>query len=157
MVYSMLILWILNDHLLKAQFGNVWTGKLSDIAGLVVFPLFMLASYQVIARLLGQWRPQDRAVLWKSIFSTGFIFSAVNLSERWSALFETLVGYLQWPIRATWSLLSGVDSLGYTAVKHTQDPTDLLTLPALCVAAFIGCRYTEPRPLPQRDPNEQGE
>ena len=105
MVYSMLILWILNDHLLKAQFGNVWTGKLSDIAGLVVFPLFMLASYQVIARLLGQWRPQDRAVLWTSIFSTGFIFSAVNLSERWSALFETLIGYLQWPIRATWSLL----------------------------------------------------
>ncbi len=38
-----LLLLLLNDFVLKAQFGNVLTGKLSDFAGLFVFPLFWAA------------------------------------------------------------------------------------------------------------------
>lgn len=38
-----LFLLLLNDFYLKAQFGNFITGKLSDFAGLFVFPLFFSA------------------------------------------------------------------------------------------------------------------
>lgn len=35
-----LLLLLLNDFYLKANFGNAFTGKLSDVAGLFIFPLF---------------------------------------------------------------------------------------------------------------------
>ena len=38
-----LVLLLLNDFYLKAEYGNWLTGKLSDIAGLFVFPLFLTA------------------------------------------------------------------------------------------------------------------
>jgi len=34
-------LLLLNDHVLKATYGNWFTGKLSDVAGLLIFPLFL--------------------------------------------------------------------------------------------------------------------
>lgn len=34
------VLLILNDFYLKATFGNIITGKLSDLAGLFAFPFF---------------------------------------------------------------------------------------------------------------------
>lgn len=40
-----LLLLLLNDFYLKAQFGNFLTGKLSDFAGLFVFPLFWSAVF----------------------------------------------------------------------------------------------------------------
>jgi hypothetical protein len=36
-----LVLLALNDHVFKGLYGNVVTGKLSDVAGLVVLPLFL--------------------------------------------------------------------------------------------------------------------
>ncbi len=36
---------LLNDFYLKSAFGNFFTGKLSDFAGLLVFPLFMAAVF----------------------------------------------------------------------------------------------------------------
>jgi hypothetical protein len=36
---------ILNDHYLKYQYGNWLTGKLSDLAGLVVLPVFLTALF----------------------------------------------------------------------------------------------------------------
>ncbi|WP_367390060.1 hypothetical protein [Lewinella sp. LCG006] len=47
---SGLILLLLNDHFLKAQFGNWFTGKLSDFAGLLIFPLFLRFVFPVSAR-----------------------------------------------------------------------------------------------------------
>ncbi len=36
-----LLLLLLNDHVLKAAYGNVLTGKLSDFAGVLILPLFL--------------------------------------------------------------------------------------------------------------------
>ena len=40
-----LIILLLNDHYLKAEFGNWWTGKLSDFAGVLLLPLFWKAVF----------------------------------------------------------------------------------------------------------------
>ncbi|MBX3291063.1 MAG: hypothetical protein KF855_17270 [Acidobacteria bacterium] len=67
-----LFLLILNDLVLKAQFGNFITGKLSDFAGLFIFPFFIavfLPSYRrsiyIFTALL--------FVFWKSPFSQPLI------------------------------------------------------------------------------------
>ncbi|NDV58786.1 hypothetical protein, partial [Bacteroides sp. 519] len=40
---SGLFMLMLNDFCLKQEFGNFLTGKLSDFAGLLIFPMFMAA------------------------------------------------------------------------------------------------------------------
>ena len=37
---------LLNDHMLKEQHGNWWTGKLSDVAGMVLFPVLLVAVFE---------------------------------------------------------------------------------------------------------------
>lgn len=67
-----LCLLLLNDFIFKQQFHNELTGKLSDFAGLFIFPLFWSAlfprlktsSYVVTAILF---------LFWKSIYSQPFI------------------------------------------------------------------------------------
>jgi len=39
LVLASLGLWALNDHVLKEAFSSWWTGKLSDVTSLIVFPL----------------------------------------------------------------------------------------------------------------------
>ena len=73
-----LILLAVNDHVLKAAYENWFTGKLSDIAGLVVLPIFIAFLAPRLERwaalLSGVW-----FVFWKSPFSSGLIY-LVNLN-----------------------------------------------------------------------------
>lgn len=64
---------LLNDHWLKAAFGNWYTGKLSDFAGILIFPLFL--------QFLFRFRRSEWAIvltvvgfsLWKSPLADTFI------------------------------------------------------------------------------------
>jgi hypothetical protein len=67
-----LFLLLLNDFVLKAHFGNWFTGKLSDFAGLFIFPIFFTALFPrqkkaifVLTAIL--------FALWKSSLSQPFI------------------------------------------------------------------------------------
>lgn len=42
-----LAILILNDHLLKEVFGNWWTGKLSDFAGVLILPMFLQYLFSI--------------------------------------------------------------------------------------------------------------
>ena len=77
---GMLALWIVNDHLFKEMFGNAITGKLSDVAGLVVFPLFLLAAYEWIQFFRKRSAKQRASWLIFSLVFTGAFFTALNLS-----------------------------------------------------------------------------
>jgi hypothetical protein len=44
---------ILNDHVLKQRYPGWVTGKLSDVAGMVFFPLLLLAFIDMGRRLVG--------------------------------------------------------------------------------------------------------
>lgn len=54
-----LVLLIVNDHFWKASYSNVLTGKLSDLAGLVLLPLCLVYVFP---------RLQESAVLWSALF-----------------------------------------------------------------------------------------
>lgn len=45
-----LVVLLLNDHYFKTQFNNWFTGKLSDFAGLLIFPLFLKFLFSVTSR-----------------------------------------------------------------------------------------------------------
>ena len=73
-----LFLLVLNDFVLKEAFGNLLTGKLSDFAGMFIFPLFWLALFpkrkKLIFILSGLF-----FIWWKSPLSQGVI-------EAWNGL-----------------------------------------------------------------------
>jgi hypothetical protein len=124
----------LNDWYLKSAAPSALTGKLSDVAGLVFFPLLLTALWDVA--LLGLFRlglkvdfTLRRRKLAMAVLGTLALFSALKLSPDAAELFESLLGSAR--IRA----------------QVVSDPTDLWALPALLVAVWLGLREIRRLPL----------
>ncbi len=106
-----LVVLVLNDHVLKGAelLPAIVTGKLSDVAGLLVAPLLLAAITGVRSR--AGWRAAHLAV--------GAVFTAIQLSpaaaDGWAALMAA-IGF-PWVI--------------------TSDPTDLAALPMLLVSERV--------------------
>ena len=105
-----LALLVLNDHVLKAQFGTWWTGKLSDIAGLVFAPALVAVALAAVAP-----HARARAVAATSLATTGVAFIAVKASAVGAGAASALLSH----------------AVGPSLVR--ADTTDLVTLPALAI------------------------
>ncbi len=133
----------LNDHLLKALYPGWWTGKLSDLAGLFYFPLFLTAAGRLVwasARRLVRADTQlrvtrlQRSHLIAACVGTALVFAAINTSA------DAMAG---------WNRLL---SLGFPS-RGTVDPTDLLALPMIVASYAWGLRFVArqgPQPPPTR-------
>ncbi|WP_051366867.1 hypothetical protein [Hamadaea tsunoensis] len=75
-------LLILNDHVLKARFPGPVTGKLSDVAGLIVAPALLAAVFRLAAG--------------PSVLVVGTLFTIVKIS-----------GYAAGTVAAVWSAFAG--------------------------------------------------
>jgi len=106
---------VVNDWLLKPRFGpSLLTGKLSDIAGLIFAPVVLSAAIGLVLR-----KPLTPRRLYLCTAATGLGFAAVKLSA-------TAAG---WMVAAL--------SVWRPASVYL-DRTDLLCLPALLIALWIG-------------------
>ncbi|MEV6515260.1 hypothetical protein AB0M37_05670 [Micromonospora chalcea] len=108
-----LIVLVLNDHVFKAAFPGVVTGKLSDVAGLVLAPPLV-----AVLVTLAVPRFRQRSVAGLALALVGVGFAVVKLDEQAAAAASQM-----------WSVVSGPSLI-------RADPTDLLTLPALALAAW---------------------
>ncbi|MGI9603088.1 MAG: hypothetical protein ACR2QE_14470 [Acidimicrobiales bacterium] len=107
LVIALVVAWALNDHVLKATFGGPVTGKVSDVAGLVVFPL-----------LVGTLWPGARPWVVGTAVTVTF-YTVINLSQWASDLTAAGLG-----------VLVGPSSL-------TADHSDLLVLPSVLAVSVI--------------------
>jgi hypothetical protein len=135
-----LALLILNDQLLKAAWPGVVTGKLSDLAGLIVAPLALQAAWEVGQWITGRWHGPKKSVLAVAIVAVGVAFAAVQVWEPASNAYEWALGAAQWPFRALAGFLSGRPTPGADPVVATADAEDLLALPALAITWRVGGR-----------------
>lgn len=115
---------ILNDHLLKTSFGNILTGKISDVCGLFVFPLFLCTLYEVLLR-----RPLSRTVFYSNLIITNLIFIGLNTSEAFVQIYLLIT-----------------DSIGIPSMV-TMDWTDLLILPINFLILIYIDPWLRARPL----------
>ena len=129
---------VLNDHWAKYAFPGVVTGKLSDVAGMIFFPLLLQALVELVDRRK-PFRPQ-RSVLVGSAVATALVFGATNLSATAAEAYRVGLGALQWPFRAGLAVLSGAAVPELARVHLTQDPTDVITVPFVLVAVAVGWR-----------------
>ncbi|MEZ4320391.1 MAG: hypothetical protein R3F61_23120 [Myxococcota bacterium] len=139
-------LLVLNDHWGKHAFPGLVTGKLSDVAGMVFFPL-MLQAFVELADRREPFRP-SRTVLVTCAVLTGAVFAATNLFPVAADAYRVGLGAIQWPFRAVLAALSGAPAPGLAPVHLTMDPTDALTAPFVAVAVAVGWARTRPRSPP---------
>jgi hypothetical protein len=136
-----LLVLALNDHVLKGRglLPTVLTGKLSDLAGLVFFPLLLTALADCVA--LGVSRATKRPL----------DFSL----RRWKVLLAlTVTAALFVPLKVPHALFAHytqayVDALGRLGFPSavTRDPTDLFALVMLAAAWHLGMNEIRRVPL----------
>ncbi|NUT35152.1 MAG: hypothetical protein HOV79_19020 [Hamadaea sp.] len=115
---------LLNDHVLKAAHPGWVTGKLSDVAGLLV-------AAPLVALVLSAAGRGFRATAGVAVALTGTLFTLVKIS-----------GYAAGVASAAWTAVAGTS-------RVLADPTDLLALPALLLAYHVGMRASR-APAPGR-------
>lgn len=137
-VLASIALLVLNDHVLKSAVPGLLTGKISDIAGLLFFPLVIQAMHEMGSAAIGHsWGPSPK-ILKMSIAMAGIGFAAVKLVPVATELFAAALGATQW---LSGSLL-GLQGAAAHQVQVAQDVTDLIALPILGVTYLIGARRT---------------
>ncbi|MBL8950572.1 MAG: hypothetical protein JNK82_07345 [Myxococcaceae bacterium] len=128
----------LNDHLFKALWPGTVTGKLSDVAGLLVFPLLLQALWE-----LGGWRSGRRVapslnVLAVCVLVTAVVFTLAKVWPPGSHAYRVAFGVARWPLDAALATLSGRGLPPLSRVSLTPDATDLVALPAAALALWVG-------------------
>lgn len=131
---------VLNDHWWKEAFASAWTGKVSDFAGMLFFPLFLQAGLEVASSLARRPFRPSRRVLVGAALLTGLVFGLVQVWTPMTIVYAEGLGMLQWPFRAAGALATGEALPGVLPVRVTPDPTDLIALPALLGAVAAGWR-----------------
>lgn len=132
-----LAVWGLNDHVLKARYGNWLTGKLSDFAGLLVFPLLLLTLLELGLWATGKRRKANLREWLAVLLVAGLGFTAAKCTTWGDVAYSVWVGLLHDPLatlRAPFEVAA--------RVQHTQDPTDAIALPMLMAAWWFGKRST---------------
>lgn len=133
-----MLLWWWNDAFGKPEYPGLVTGKLSDVAALIVFPLFVWSLIGGALRVAPRrWRPtrsRQRLVLDAVLLLTGSLFAAINLSPGLGAFYvrawQSFYDWVQLALPGRAALLA----------THTVDPSDLLSLPSLLMARWLGRR-----------------
>lgn len=128
------LLW-LNDHVLKAAYPCWLTGKLSDFAGLMMFPLLLVSLLELAsAAVRVRFRAHARAVGVAALL-TGLVFSSIKLHTGAADAYRAFFG---WRWQTERALLGRRPAI--IQVQHAMDASDLIALPALLVPITLARR-----------------
>lgn len=125
-----------NDHVLKGSglLPGVVTGKLSDFAGLLFFPLLLVTLYDLALAVVNAALRRQAVLaspttmqLVVACLATGAFFSAVQIHPSVADLYARATAFLSF-----WS--------DAPTAQVTMDPSDLAALPMIIVAFFLGQR-----------------
>lgn len=131
-------LLLLNDHVLKAAWPGAVTGKLSDLAGLAFFPILLLSAGELVRAFGRRWRRPTVRALVIAIAVTTAGFTLIKTVPSAAVGSGWMLGLAQWllslPIRA----ILGVPLPPVAPAMVVADPTDLVALPGLTLAIWVG-------------------
>lgn len=140
---SALALLLVNDHVLKGAWPGPLTGKLSDVAGLVLTPLVLGAAWELASWSRRRRFGPSRSVAALSVAAVGIGFAAAKTLEPAAYLYRAAMGLLQWPFAAVASLIGSGSVPEPGLVVFVRDPSDLIALPVLAVPLVIGQRRVD--------------
>ncbi|HEU4404979.1 MAG TPA: hypothetical protein VFS43_06765 [Polyangiaceae bacterium] len=132
-------LLVVNDHWAKRAYPGWLTGKLSDVAGMVFFPLLLGALAEGALALFGT-RPPLRRTLAAACLATALAFALAKTTEAGNAAYRVGLGYAQWPFYALGAAARGRPAPPPRPVVLVRDPSDLIALPFVGLAYALGAR-----------------
>jgi hypothetical protein len=127
-----LVVLVVNDHVLKAQFPGVITGKLSDFAGMIVAPLVLVALVRAIAPVRGR----SVMVGWCAALVVGVGFALAKTWEPATHIYESGLALARFPFRALFAVATH-RAIWDEHILLVRDTTDLIALPFGAVAVWI--------------------
>lgn len=136
MVLALVVL-IVNDRVLKRRWPGAATGKLSDVAGLYLFPLVLVGVVETAAGVVGRSRAARRRSVAVAATATAATFAVIKLSPVAGEAFQATFGWLRWPLSALESGLRGDGFEASTRVSLVRDATDLFALPMAALAWWV--------------------
>src|SRR5262245_27137679 len=92
---------LINDHWGKGHLPAWLSGKLSDFAGMLFFPLFLLSLWE-----FSRHRVASRRALIVCVCATGVTFALVKTTALFHALYGFTWALFQWPFHAIRAALS---------------------------------------------------
>lgn len=129
---------LVNDHILKAAWPGLITGKLSDVAGLIVVPpVLAVAARRVLRHRIagdGPWLAGPAALF------VALAFSAVKLHPGPNEAYGVVMGLALWPGTALAELARDVPVSAPTVARTALDAGDLVALPAVVLGWWIAGR-----------------
>jgi hypothetical protein len=136
---------LINDHFLKAAYPGAITGKLSDVAGLVFFPLLLVGVWEVALLVAGRWRGPRVAPLGLAVAATAVGFALVKTTAPGAEAFGLILGIGQWLPTAAVAAATARPLGSPVPPAIAVDPSDLIALPALAIPLAIGVTRTWPK------------
>jgi hypothetical protein len=135
-------LLLLNDFVLKPFFPGPVSGILSDLAGMVFFPVFLVGIAELVA-----WTVPGRPLARPSWFVASTVFVAASfLVVKYTTIGHDFYAETLQPVAG---LIAPVD-LG--TVGASSDPWDLLALLLTPLPIWLGRRYRMGGPNPAPSP-----
>jgi hypothetical protein len=136
-VLASIACFVVNDHVFKAAHPGWLTGKLSDVAGLIFFPVLIAAVAELVTPTA---RRHAGAILFLAVVVTGLTYVAMLLVPAGGDGYRWFIGIAQWPFRIVAAIAAGAPLPAIAPVRFAADPTDLITLPALLVPLVLAIR-----------------
>ncbi|HKP62552.1 MAG TPA: hypothetical protein VJV78_37715 [Polyangiales bacterium] len=130
-----LVTWLVNDHVLKSLTPGWLTGKLSDVACLIVCPLLVVAAVELRWPAV-PWNRQ-RWILLAALLVFGLIMGGIRVWPWAADAYRHGLGAAQWPVRALVASLLGSPVPQLRPVQLAMDVTDIATLPSLIVPGLL--------------------
>lgn len=106
----------LNDHFLKTKYPSFLTGKLSDLAGVFFFPIFLCALWNLGWNLINDLRSRER-FQWITMRQTAVAIAVTDLIFVTVKLVPSVRDFY----------VRTMDSIGFPS-HVTPDATDLIAL-----------------------------
>jgi len=135
-------LLIVNDHYMKRHLHNAISGKLSDIAGLLFFPLLIATGIETTRIVLRrrQWCISIGGFD-STVVVVGIFFMLMKTWQPAGQIYVWLDASLEWPVLAVKAAFVSGNFWTWPKTGIVMDTTDLMALPALLIPWWSGRRW----------------
>ena len=133
-------LLVLNDHVLKAAWPGTVTGKLSDVAGLALFPLLLQGVWELLQRARVGRTVRSRSVFFLAAALTAVGFTLVKVVPACAEAYRWGLGASRWPLYVVLDWARDAPIHGVRRVMLARDVTDLVALPAVLLGLLANPR-----------------
>jgi hypothetical protein len=138
------VVLFVNDHALKHAYPGLVTGKLSDVAGMIFFPVLLTALlWALVPRARRSDAAHDR-LLAIACVATALVFTLTKTTLLGNEAYRASWGALQWPYRALVALAHHRTLPRIARVVLVRDASDVLAVPFVLVAYATGRRGNQP-------------